>query len=99
MAPEAPRGRASGRCRLPRFHGENIPSYRVRVGETVAVRPKSQKSKFWEEAIVPRFQKYQVPNWLTLDANALSGKVIALPDEEDIPQNFNRKMIIEFYSR
>ena len=77
----------------------NIPSYCVRIGDTIEVRPKSQTNKFFKEVIAPRLDFHEVAKWLTRENNALCGRVIAFPEEDDIPQNFNRKMIIEFYSR
>jgi small subunit ribosomal protein S4 len=77
----------------------NIPSYSVAVGDTIQVRPKSQQSKFFQEFIAPRLEKYELPKWMTLNKADWQGKIIAAPEEEDTPQNINRKKIIEFYSR
>jgi len=77
----------------------NVPSLQVQSGDTIEVRPKSRASKFFTDFIAPRLEKYELPKWLTFDKAVWQGKVIALPDAEDIPKNFDRKMIIEFYSR
>ncbi|MDO8505821.1 MAG: 30S ribosomal protein S4 [bacterium] len=77
----------------------NIPSYEIRVGDTVEVRAKSIGNAFFKDVIAPRIVKHEVSKWLTMDPAVIKGRVIALPEEDDIPQNFNRKMIIEFYSR
>lgn len=77
----------------------NIPSYQVQLGDVIEVKPKSQGKKFFQDFIAPRLAKLELPKWLTLDGAAWRAKSIALPDQDDIPQNFNRKMIIEFYSR
>lgn len=76
-----------------------VPSYQVRVGETIAVKPKSAANKFFKEIMTPRLMKHEAPGWLSSEPAALQGKMIAAPGESDIPQNFNHKMIIEFYSR
>ena len=99
--------RSRGEARQHVSHGHflvngkkvNVPSYQVRVGDTIEVRPKSTGNKFFKEAILPRLEKHDLQKWLTFDPAELKGRVIALPEEDDIPQNFNRKMIIEFYSR
>lgn len=77
----------------------NIPSYQLRPGEIIEVRPKSQKNKFFQEVISARLPKHEIPKWLTREDAQLRGKIIALPDAEDLPQNIDRKMTIEFYSR
>lgn len=76
-----------------------IPSYLVRVGDTIEVSPKSAGKKFFQDFIVSRLEKQEIPSWLALDAGKLQGRVIAAPEEADLPQNFDRRMIIEFYSR
>ncbi len=77
----------------------NVPSYEVRTGEVVEVSPKSQKNKFFQEVIAERAIKHELPKWLTAEADKFKGKVIAKPDADDLPQNIDRKMTIEFYSR
>lgn len=77
----------------------NVPSYATRVGDTIEVRPKSKANKFFQEVILPRLVNQELPKWLTREGQALQGRMIALPDAEDLPQNIDRTMIIEFYSR
>ncbi|MBI2552646.1 30S ribosomal protein S4 [Candidatus Uhrbacteria bacterium] len=77
----------------------NIPSYRVRVGDVIEVRPASAVKKFFQEIITPRLEKHETPPWITREAAGLKGRVIALPQAEDLAQNIDLKRIIEFYSR
>ena len=44
-------------------------------------------------------EKKSVPRWLELDANQLSGRVATPPSREDIENNINEQLIVEFYSR
>ena len=37
--------------------------------------------------------------WLEWDDNSLSGKLIAYPDRESIPENINEQLIVELYSK
>ena len=46
-----------------------------------------------------RLAKYEPSRWLSLDMAGLSGKVIALPEGEDLRQVFDPTLIVEFYSR
>lgn len=71
----------------------NIPSYRVAVGDVIAL----DATKF--AAIKERVSKHQAPSWLALDASAMSGKMVAVPGKTDFDTVFDTKMIIEFYSR
>jgi len=77
----------------------NIPSFHVRVGDVVEVAPKSAVKKFFTEAITPRLEKHELPSWLIREGGALKGRMISIPAEEELPKNFDRTMIIEFYSR
>ncbi len=76
----------------------NIPSYELKSGDVVAVASKSVKSKYFEN-IAANLSQYETKGWLTLDAAALSGKMLNLPGGEDLKQNFDAKVITEFYSR
>lgn len=77
----------------------DIPSYAVRPGDIITVRPTSRQSTFFTDQIAPRLAKHEAPKWVVCDPNEFQGKVIGLPEEEELPQNVNRTMIIEFYSR
>lgn len=74
----------------------NIPSYRVRVGETITLKDKSKKSKLFE-GLNEKLAKLEPVSWISVDTKTLSGKVLNAPHFEN--PNFNAKLIIEFYSR
>lgn len=76
----------------------DIPSYLVRVGQVVAVKEGSMSSPRIKE-IVGNLGTRAVPRWLSLDANAVSGTVIALPAREDIQLPIQEHLIVEKYSR
>jgi len=40
-----------------------------------------------------------VPAWLSLDAEELSGRVMALPTRQEIDVPVDEQAIVEFYSR
>jgi small subunit ribosomal protein S4 len=76
----------------------SVPSYAVKVGDLVAFSDRYAGSRsFKEEA--PRIEKVEPPSWLFLDKAALTGKVLGKPQGDDLKQNFNPKLIVEFYSR
>ncbi len=74
----------------------DIPSYRVKIGEVVAVKDGAKKSKLFE-SVAEKMSKTEIPAWLGADTKQLSVKVLNAPVLEN-PQ-FNAKSIIEFYSR
>jgi small subunit ribosomal protein S4 len=76
----------------------DIPSYRVRIGEVVAIRPQSRDKKYFEP-IVKNIEAVQPPAWLELDKSALVGKVLNLPTKDDTDRSIDLQLIVEFYSR
>lgn len=76
----------------------DIPSYSVRVGEVIAVREGS-KSSPRIKLLLENLGSRTVPGWLSLDANAAAGTVVALPTREDIQLPIQEHLIVEKYSR
>jgi small subunit ribosomal protein S4 len=75
----------------------DIPSYLVKVGDSIKVKEKSFASPKFKE-VVEEF-KGAVPQWLTVDSEKLEGKVVALPTREDIDLPISENLIVELYSR
>lgn len=76
----------------------NIPSYQVNIGDEITVRDKSKTAPLFKD-LSEKLAQHNLPSWLTLDAGALSGKVVSNPTEEDVESTVEAKQIIEFYSR
>jgi small subunit ribosomal protein S4 len=78
----------------------NIPSFTVRVGEKVAVRPESRRRAYFKNLVDGgELGKTRVPDWLRFSAADLAGEVVSLPTREDAEQGINEQLIVEFYSR
>jgi len=77
----------------------DIPSYNVRPGDVLEVRPQSRDKEYFR-TVAELLNTRSVPAWLTLDAANLSGRVVSPPtrDQIDMPP-INESLIIEFYSR
>ena len=77
----------------------NIPSYLVKEGEVVAVCDKSRSSaKFKKMVEDDRF--VAAPKWLEKNKNApLEGKVVAMPQRDDIDFDVAVNLIVELYSK
>jgi small subunit ribosomal protein S4 len=76
----------------------NIPSYRVRSGELVAVAPKSKDLLVIKTALIAS-EKIEVPGWLEVDIEKLQGKVLSLPSREMIDAPVREQLIVELYSK
>ena len=75
----------------------NIPSYQVVPGQVVAVREKSKSLEVIQDSLAG-FNHAKYP-WIEYDENVKGGKMINLPQREDIPENINQQLIVELYSK
>jgi small subunit ribosomal protein S4 len=76
----------------------SIPSFQIREGQTVTVKEGSKKNDFIRSS-VESARGRGIPDWLELNADAMSGKVLALPRREDIKLPIQEQLIVELYSR
>ncbi|MFU8813102.1 MAG: 30S ribosomal protein S4 [Balneolaceae bacterium] len=75
----------------------NIPSYHVKPGDIITIRPKSKNLEVIEDSLDGHStSKYK---WLELDKKAKTGKYLNDPLFEEIPENINMQLIIELYSK
>ncbi|KZM55762.1 30S ribosomal protein S4 [Geobacillus stearothermophilus] len=74
----------------------NIPSYRVKPGQTIAVREKSRNLQVIKEAVEAN---NFVPDYLSFDPEKLEGTYTRLPERSELPAEINEALIVEFYSR
>ncbi len=76
----------------------SIPSAQIRPGDVVAVRERSRNLNPIENAqslVVNR----SVPEWLSVDTEALRGTVLRLPERPEMEQVIDEQLIVEYYSR
>ncbi len=76
----------------------DIPSYRLKVGDKIAIRPQSVSKKVFQDIDI-YLKKYNPPVWLEFDKSKKEGKVVGKPQAQDIEVKTNLNAIIEFYSR
>jgi small subunit ribosomal protein S4 len=75
-----------------------VPSYATGAGDRIEVRETSRKSEYFKNAR-EAMKGAQRPDWLSVDADKLSGSVTALPRRDQMPAELNEQLVIEFYSR
>ena len=79
-------------------HKVNIPSYQCKVGDEIAVREGSKALVVLEESRNFASGQRQV-QWLNINREGLSGKLIALPTRADVNLPVNEQLIVELYSK
>lgn len=73
----------------------DIPSYRVKPGQTISLSPKGLTINQVKTALAEKDR--QIPGWLK--RKAAVGKIDRLPKRDEIDANINEQLIVEFYSR
>ena len=76
----------------------NVPSYLLKAGDEIAIKDKSKESDKIKATVEANASR-PVPQWLDLNAEALTGKVIALPTREQIMVPVEEHLIVELYSK
>lgn len=75
-----------------------IPSYVLKVGDEVSVKPKSQQNVAILRAQA-NVDKRQIPDWLLLSKEEFKGKVKYLPERNHITLPIEENIVVELYSR
>ena len=67
-----------------------------KVGDVIVVRAGSQKSVMFAD-MVKKSKEYTCPNWLTMNAETLTGTIAGKP--KNIEGFLDLNTVLEFYSR
>jgi len=76
----------------------DIPSYSVKASDVIGVRSTSAENA----AIVHAMEEVKgrgIPEWLSFDAGAMTGRVVSLPTREQINLPVQEQLIVELYSK
>ena len=76
----------------------DIPSYRVKAGDVIAVAPKAKDLLPIKEALISS-EHMTVPAWLEIDIEKLQGKVLQVPSRDQIDLDIDAQLIVELYSK
>ncbi|MCB0771800.1 MAG: 30S ribosomal protein S4 [Flavobacteriales bacterium] len=74
----------------------NIPSYTLRPGDEVAVRERSRSLEVITNSLSTNTNRF---DWLDFNPATMTGKMIALPERAQIPENIREQLIVELYSK
>ena len=72
----------------------NIPSFKVSVGETIALSPQMRDNTQVKKSLE---DSQTLPEWL--ERKATIGKVLRIPERSEMEQSVDEQMIVEYYSR
>ena len=76
----------------------NIPSQLVKLGDEIAVKETSKSlPKF--KSLIENIDNKKNPQWLDVNKDNLTAKVVALPAREDVDFEIQENLIVELYSK
>lgn len=73
-----------------------VPSYQVKVGDVVSIRPQSKDHPAFKE-LANTLKQYEPPVWLSLNKESLEGKVESQPKDYEVP--FDVNLVVDYYSK
>ena len=78
----------------------DIPSIRLKPGDVLEVRPKSQKSEYFKNLDNIVASSNTTPlSWLKSDPKKMKIEISGLPKREEAEAGINEQLIVEYYSR
>lgn len=75
-----------------------VPSQIVEPDDVITVREGSLKNAFFKER-AKKLDEGAVPGWLSLSADAMTGRMLKEPTREEIDTALSEQLIVEYYSR
>jgi len=76
----------------------NIPSYKVKASDNITIT-ESKKNTVKLAENLKAAERHAVPEWLSVEREAMKGTVIRLPRREDVTMPMNEQLIVELYSK
>jgi len=76
----------------------DIPSFQVKVGDEIRVKPSSKTNPFILGSI-EQSKGRDMMSWISVDYDAMSGRVLEYPTRANIPTKVSEQLIVELYSK
>lgn len=76
----------------------DIPSFLVKAGDIIEVRPGSRSMKMLVEAM-ERTETTSPYSWLSVDKDNMRGQFVTIPPASEVPNTVDLRLIVEFYSK
>ena len=76
----------------------NIPSYRIKAGDVIALHEKSRSSAKFKDVLEQTTGRL-IPMWPESDKENFSAKVVRLPEVGDLDYETQTHLIVELYSK
>jgi small subunit ribosomal protein S4 len=77
----------------------DIPSIRLKAGDTLVARPHSLKTEYFKKLDDVSPAPAEIPGWLKVDRQKAAVSITGLPSRDDAEPDINEQLIVEYYSR
>lgn len=77
----------------------DIPSIRMKPGDTLTVRPRSNQTEYFKKLDEVSPAPADVPSWLKANRKKVDVTIVSIPTREDAEVDINEQLIVEYYSR
>ena len=77
----------------------DIPSYQVKIGDLIKVKPKERIIKQIKEIVAHPLGEEKKMSWFSVDKENLEIKILSEPKAEDLPKDVDVRLVVQFYSR
>jgi len=75
-----------------------IPSHVLKPNDVLNLTGRGARSEYFK-MVSEQIASKSIPSWLSLDVANMSGRILTLPEVEEIGAKFNPATIVEYYSR
>ena len=77
----------------------DVPSFWVKVGSAIAINETKINKNYFKNQAQFLKNKKDFPAWIQFNPENMEGKIIAVPQREDVGSAVDPQMIVEYYSR
>jgi len=77
----------------------DIPSIRLKPGDTLTARPRALKTEYFKKLDDVSPAPSEIPAWIKVDRKKTTVSITSLPVREDAEPDINEQLIVEYYSR
>jgi small subunit ribosomal protein S4 len=77
----------------------DVPSLRVKPGDSLEVRPASKQSEYFKKLDDVSPAPSTMPGWLKADRKKFALTITGVPTREEAEPDINEQLIVEYYSR
>ena len=74
----------------------NIPSYALKIDDIISVRERSKSLEAISNSMATNINQME---WLEFNSETKVGKIVAVPERIQIPENIKEQLIVELYSK